>query len=309
MSPLLLILFALLKRSANGYVRESAILILSLCLFIISPISIWMDDPHMTGYVNPTIWHSPTYNALRLFIVPVSLLSLRIVDGSRYRDVNQRIFFLLLTASLISLATLAKPSYLIALIPGLCLLVAYRVVKSQPVDWALLFLGIILPGAVLLALQYLVEYGDGGGIQFGLFTLLRLWLPVWQIPIRLILSLAFPLSVYVLYFSEARKHTYLNMSWLIFFVGLGYMYFLTENSWRFYHSNFNWTAYSVIFALMYASVQFLVERRVAERRRKLQDGHGTRGRFSMRFAVVACLFGLHVIFGIIYFFRFQLFPV
>ena len=310
MSPLLLILFELLKRTACNHINDRVILMLALCLFIMAPISIWIDNPFMAGYVNPTVWHSPTFHALRLFIVPVSLMARRIVDGSRYHDLNHRIYVVLLSACLISLATMAKPSYTIALIPGVCLFVIYRMSKRQSVDWPLLILGTFWPGMILLGLQYLVNYGNGGdGIQLGILVFARLWMPVWQIPIRLLLSLAFPLCVYLLYFAEARKYTYLNISWLIFFVGMLYMYFFNVSGWRFDHGVFSWTGHSVIFALMYASVQFLVERYAMERRRMLEDGNTSRQLFSIRFILVAATFGLHVIAGIAYFFRFQSLPV
>jgi hypothetical protein len=212
-------------------------------------------------YVNSIVWHSPTFHALRLFIVPVSLLALRVIDGSGYRDLRQHVYFVLLAASLLSLAILAKPSYAIALLPGLCLFALYRVRKRQQVDWAMLLLGIVVPGAVLLGLQYLINYGNGDdGIQLGLFEIARIYAPTWQIPFRLVLSLAFPLSVYLLYFSEARKYTYLNLSWLVCLAGLFSMYFFNVSGWRSDHAVFNWTAYSATFALMYATVQFLVEK-------------------------------------------------
>ena len=310
MSPLLILLFALLKRTANGRIKDSSIGVLAICLFLMAPISVFADNRSMTGYVNSTVWHSPTFHALRLFIVPVSLLALRIIDGSVYRDLRQHVYFVLLTASLLSLAILAKPSYAIALLPGLCLFTLYRVWKRQQVDWAILLLGIILPSSVLLAMQYLVNYGNGhDGIQFGLFLSARMHVvSIWQIPFRIILSLAFPLSVYLLYFSEARKHTYLNLSWLVCFVGLSFMYCFNVTGWRSGHAVFNWTAYSTTFVLMYATAQFLVEKYSAERRRSLQVEVSAKRPLSLRHILVVAVFGLHVIFGMIYFFRFQSFP-
>lgn len=94
MSPLLLILFAMLKRASKGFIRDSALVILALGVFVIAPLYLLKSNPYMTSYVNPTIWHSPTYHALRVFILPLSLLAMRIVDGSSYRDRNQRIYVL-----------------------------------------------------------------------------------------------------------------------------------------------------------------------------------------------------------------------
>ncbi|MCY3831920.1 MAG: hypothetical protein OXG85_02815 [Chloroflexi bacterium] len=310
MSPLLLLLYALLKRSAKGQLRDSAIAGLAICLFLMAPIYFFADNRYMTGYVNSMVWHSPTYHALRLFIVPVSLLALRAVDGSAHRDRAERAFWTLLTAGLLSLATFAKPSYTIALLPGCCLFALCRVWIRQPVDWSMLLLGIVLPGAVMLGLQYLVNFGNGDdGIQFGVILSARFHVEsTWQIPFRIILSLAFPLSVYLLYFSESRKHTYLNLSWLICMLGLFFMYFFNVTGWRSNHAVFNWTAYSAAFALMYASTQFLMEKYSAARRRPIQVTEAMRRPVSLRPILVATMFGLHVGCGIVYYFQFLSYP-
>lgn len=310
MSPLLLILFAMLKHASKGHIRDSALVILSLSLFVIAPLYILPSNPYMTSYVNPTVWHSPTYHTLRLFILPLSILALRTFDGSSYRNLNQRTFVHLLAVCLVCLATLAKPSYIIVLVPGLCLIALVRSFRRQPVDWTLLVLGMLLPSALMLFLQYLVNFGSGdSGIQLGLFAFHRQLMPLWQIPIKLFLSLGFPLSVYGLYFEEARKHRYLNMSWFVMLLALMLMYFVNVTGWRSPHFVFNWCAYSAIFVLMVASVQFLIERYLAQRLQILPESRAIGVKPSMRSVVVTVIFVAHVIFGIIYFFRFQSFPV
>ena len=212
MAPLPALLFFLLRRSGFGYLGQWPLIALSLCLFIIAPVFVFADNKYIVGYVSPTVWHSPTFHALRIFILPVSLLAFRALAAAPYRDLNQRIFVLLLAAALVSLSVLAKPSYAIALLPGVCLVAFYRVLARQSVDWLLLVLGILLPALVILALQYLVNFGSGDGIQVGLLESWRARIPIWQIPIRLIASLAFPLSVYLLYRAEAQNSFFLNMS-------------------------------------------------------------------------------------------------
>src|SRR5690606_10371708 len=51
------------------------------------------------------------------------------------------------------LCGLAKPNYLIVLLPTLGLVTVYRLLKKQPVNWPLL-LSIALPAVVLLGLQF-----------------------------------------------------------------------------------------------------------------------------------------------------------
>lgn len=182
--------------------------------------------------------------------------------------------------------------------------------RRQPIDWTLFVLGVLLPSAILLLLQYLVNFGtENDSFQLGLFALQRQLMPLWQIPINLILSLGFPLCVYGLYFKDARKHRYLNMTWLVLLLALSLMYFVNVTGWRSSHFIFNWSAYSANFVLMYASLQFLIERYAEERLQSEQDSSAVGSKITIRSVLVSALFALHVVFGIAYFVRFQSFPV
>ena len=52
MSLLLMLLFALLKQAASSRMKDSLIVLLAICLFIMAPISLFADSRYMTGYVN-----------------------------------------------------------------------------------------------------------------------------------------------------------------------------------------------------------------------------------------------------------------
>lgn len=304
MAPLPALVFFLLMRSGFGFLGQRWLTALSLSLFIIAPVFVFADGVHILGYVSPTVWHSPTFHALRIFILPVSLLAFRALAAAPYRNLNQRVFVLILAATLVSLSVLAKPSYALPLLPGVCLVAFYRALSRQSVDWLLLALGILLPALVILALQYLINFDNGDGIRIGWLELWRSKFPIWEIPIRLAASLAFPIMAYLCYLSEARKSVYLNMSWLIVFVAFVFMFFFNVTGWRTRHFVFNWGSYAAVFALMYATTEFLLGLLADERRKRLGDKSPAGPFLSIRFRAVASVFALQVVFGIIYYFRF-----
>ena len=174
MLPVPIMAFALFKDAAGDTLPASNLIALSLAVTIATPITIW-SNPVMIGYMNPIVYHNPTYITARLFVIPLSLLAFRIFLGQPYRDLNQRVYVLLLSAVVVLLGTMAKPSFTFALLPGCCLFALWRSFRRQPVDWLLLVCGICLPGMILMGLQYLIVYesADRGFRQlpFGLLTI------------------------------------------------------------------------------------------------------------------------------------------
>lgn len=306
--PLPMILFSILQRSCAGLIPALGIQILSLGLTLASPITFWVNYP-MIGYINPIVYHNPTLIALRLFAVPVSLLALRIFRNTTYRNANHQRYMLLLCASVLLLSTLAKQSYTLVLIPGCCAFAVWRAFRGNPVDWKLLVFGFCIPGSLMLGLQYLISYvnfTDGSTISFGVLMFFRYYIPDWRIPIQLLLSLAFPIMVYLLFFAEARKHLYLNLSWIVFAVSAFVTYCLYESGNRIGQGNLIWSSYISVFVLMFASLWFLVQQYVRSRLACLEGGHDMPSRMSLRFAIAVVLFASHVFFGIGYYVRFLL---
>ena len=306
MLPLPLILFWLLRRAAGGSLPDWLTAAQALGLTLMAPVTLGADS-HMTGYINGIVYHNPTLLALRLFIVPISLLALRVFDGSAYANANQRLWFCLLALALVMAATQAKPSYTIVLLPGCCLVALHRRLRGKSVDWALLTGGICLPGAALLILQYLLSYinhQDGSHIAFGFLTYLRLSLDDWQIAAKLFVSLLFPLGVFFLYRASIRDALYLRMSWLIFGLSLILGYGFYEHGPRAWHGNLVWSSYSALFVLMFASLAFVLARHDMEQRAGAAGWRLGGLRFSRRVGICMLLFGMHLISGLAYAWRF-----
>ena len=306
MTPVPVIAFALLKKCVGNHVPDGALMILSIALSIMSPITIWTNS-FMLGYLNPIVYHNPTSITLRLFVIPISVLAFRVFQNQTYRDLNHRIYNLLLCAILMILSILAKPSFALALLPGCLLLAIWQVLRRGRVDWILLALGVFLPAALILGLQAMLSFlafESSSQIKIGLFTLMKLYIPNWRIPIQLLLSIVFPLGVSLLYAKQASRNLFLCFAWTVFMCAMSMTYLLYETGARLWHGNFLWTGYSAVFLLMFASTMFLLQQYAREAR------HG-RGRlqivafgFSRKFALSSLLLGLHVLSGIAYYFRF-----
>ena len=304
--PVPLIAFYMFKRSAGHIMPDGILAAFALALAIISPIAIWTDE-FMLGYLNPIAYHNPTSIAVRLFIIPVSVLAFRSYQNRPYRNLNHRVYILLLCAVLMVLSVLAKPSFALALIPGCLLFAVWQVRRRLHVDWILLAFGVCLPAILMVGLQTLMTYfafDNDSSIAIGFLTFMKLWIPTWRIPVQLLLSIVFPVGVVLLYARQASRHLFLSFAWTVFFCAILVSYFLYETGPRMRHGNFLWTSYNAVFLLMFASTLFLLEQYV----RELRHGQGSLRlsslRFSKSFAFASLLFGLHLLSGIAYYLRF-----
>jgi hypothetical protein len=254
-----LMLFTLLNRTTGG-TRPVLMIPLTVSLLLISPVMLWLELPYAVGYVHPTVYHNPTQNILKLFVIPVSLFALRVIRPEPYASLRERGFVALVSASFVVLMTLSKPNYTICILPGLGLYVLYRIRKRRPIDWGLLVFGFGLPAAGVLGIQFLGTYSasDDSSVAIGFMVVLRRIAYFHRLPLQFLLSLLFPAAVYLAHRDAARQDAYLNLSWVTFFIGAIFMYFFHETGSRLEHGNFIWSGHITSFVLMYASVVFLL---------------------------------------------------
>ena len=305
MLPLPLILFWLLKRATEARLPDALLGALALGLTIAAPLTRWAND-YMTGYINPVLYHSPTQMTLRLFLAPIALIALRAFADAANADRKRRLWLTLLCADLVLLATLAQPSYTLVLLPGCVMLAGWRWLRGLAVDWLTLIVGVILPGAAIMSLQYLITFGAASApssIAPGFLVYQQAWLPAWQLPYQLLFSIAFPLSLLPLYGRAALRDKLLALSWLVFCISLVPAYFFYEEGYRLMHGNLARSSYAAVFVLLFASLCFLLRQLVADRR----TGVGWRlagVAVSSRAAAGMAMFALHLLSGASYYLRF-----
>lgn len=284
-----LFLFEHLRNIAQQSLPDAALGLLALSLVTITPIFTVLNLPFLVGYLNLTIYHNPTQNILKLFVIPVTLLAYRGLFPQAYKTRTQHLLLVLIASILTMLMGLSKPSYTIVLLPALGLFALYRLLRRNPIDFRLLGAGIILPALFLLGLQFLGQYAstNDSSIAFGFLVFITQHLTLDEIVPRFLLSIVFPLVVYALYWQQAIRSPFLNFAWLIFGISAFYMYFLYETGARIGHGNFGWGTYIALFVLFHASVVFLL-------------GMWREQRADRRLWIVGIVYGLHVLSGVRY---------
>lgn len=120
----------------------------------------------------------------------------------------------------------------------------------------------------------------------------------------LFLSIVFPIGVGLLYAKQARRHTFLGFAWTVFICAILATYMVYESGPRIQDGNFLWTGYNAVFLLMFASILFMLEQYLRELRHRYGSLQVFGLRFSKRFAFASLLFGLHLLSGIAYYYRF-----
>ena len=140
--------------------------------------------------------------------------------------------FAVMTAAIATTAgALAKPSFVICLMPAVVILGALRSKDHEAVDWTAITLGLLGTGVLIVALQYYLSYtglGPQGMYQNAVvFAPLRFFREhqVSYFPAKLALSVAIPAAVYLLYWKCARRDLPLNFALLLFAFGAGYGFF------------------------------------------------------------------------------------
>jgi hypothetical protein len=233
----------------------------AVLLMLVMPINMFTPTNLYLGYIPIHAYHNPTIVALKPFALVLFMLVVRVFDGKPVTHPRRFIAFALVVTVM---SILAKPSYMLALLPALIIfsLVAYW--RRWPVKWRLLIGGIVLPALSLLGIQALL-FASNSHIIIAPFAVMDAWaerinpLANRVLLLKFLLSILFPLLVYLFYFKTAFRKMYLNLAWLTFGFGALINYGLAEAEPRLADGNFTWTGQITLFILFVASAIFFVE--------------------------------------------------
>jgi hypothetical protein len=297
-----LLLYNLVRRARQearpGDAYRDAALSLSLMLVVPLPIFALLDRHFYLGYLGINVYHNPTILIAKPFAIALFALAASALGGFggsvRRRTAGEVIGIAALTV----LAVLAKPSYVLCLVPAIVIMAAWQRRRNRPVDAAALFGGIVLPALATLAWQYRFAFDRPGprnsvilaplqalAMQAGHFGT-ALLLP------KLLVALSFPLLIWFSYHSEARRDAALTLAWITFGFGAACAYLLGESA-RMADMNFTWSGQIALFILFVASTLFLL------RQRAPSNGDGT-SLPAPAYRRAIMLYRLHVLCGILY---------
>lgn len=260
---------------------------LSVGLLLAHPLCllVFRDNRRYLGYLAPNVYHSPTLIVAK----PLALAALGFVlrafakAESSWRSV-------LACAVMIVLSALAKPSFLLPLLPLVVLVGGVRLMTGKVVDIRLLLLGVLLPGVAILAVQYRIAFDPASTNQIIVAPLAAMHAVSSFLGLKFVLSVLFPVAAYVLWIERARGDFELNFTWGLFLASLPLAYLLAESG-RVIHGNLVWSAHLTLFLLFVESALFTL--------RRLAEGGKPAWR-SGRFNAVAAIFVLHVASGTYY---------
>ena len=260
-SVLIMYYFYLKKTDIPLY---GSLFIIGSCM-VVAPITLLapFDGHYYLGYIGINVFHNPTILVLKPFVLLGFYYAVAAVQPELRTGGRKSIVICAIT-TVLSLA--AKPSFIICLLPAVAITMLYLSIKGQKLDWKLIIYGIFMPSALVLTAQYMMAYGTGQShpvyqgdskIIFAPFLVMRLhsgWL-LW----KFLLSILFPLVVFIAYYKQAVSSRQLMLGWLIFLVGVFYTYFLAESGPRMDQENMRWSAQSAAFLLFFISAVFVVQ--------------------------------------------------
>jgi hypothetical protein len=289
---ILYFLFHPVVQAKNALRSETLCVSAVLVVMFMAPINLpsFGSKGFYYGYIHPTVYHNPTTTLLRPFAILLMLYAIKCFS------MNHRAKWDVPPASVITLlATFAKPSFTLSLLPALGLSGVYYFFKDRErVNWRLLGLGICLPSLLFLVVQYELTYGAYAevdpdvGVIFAPLVVMEEWSHHWFM--KLMLSIMFPLAVYLLYLGSSSKSVGLNLAWLAFLAGASQMYLFAESGYRMLHGNFLWSGYITLFVLNVFSLRFLLNR--------LQQKDECT---EWRTIVVAMILTTHVVSGVVWY--------
>jgi len=251
------------------------------------------------GFINPNPYHSPTMIVMRPFALLLFGGIIWVMDSPEQVKIKHSIGLGIGTI----LGTLAKPSYTVALLPALMVVLVYRFIRRRRMGSDYRLALVFIAAVLVLIWQYRYLYdtqsastfasGYTSGvpqIAFSPFELLTVWWGVpwaWIIP-QLLLSIAFPLAVYAAYFRQAQADLALNLAWLSLVVGVFITYLLVEIPGQ-SNGNLTWSRQIALLILFTVSAGFLLR----------QPLRGSRWRDNWRFIACSLIFLAHVLNGLV----------
>lgn len=265
--------------------------VLTIALMTIMPVNVFTPTNLYLGYIATSLYFNPTYVVLKPLAVLVFMTVVGAFEDDRPGGNQPLRRGLQITgcAVITLLCVLAKPNYIICLLPALVLVSVYRFVGRHHSDWLLIVNGVLLPAGLILFFQAIL-FGTAHSIVFAPLAVMQSVVRInpagsQGLVLKFGLSILFPLLVYVLHFKKAVRDPSLNLAWLTFGFGAAYMYLLGEGGSRLEHTNFFWSGHiSLFIVFVISTVFFLREYRP--------------GRWSPSLVICLAAFGLHIISGL-----------
>jgi len=262
----------------------------SICtpVFLLAPI----DGKFYLGYVTP----STIYIISSQVLLKLPALALFLLTPLYFTKNKDSIIFLLSIAALVILSGLAKPNWLIVMLPALGIISLIHLFKRSYINWKALIV-IIMASAVVLGWQYYFTFTNASPDTYKSKIIITAPFEVLGyysdfIFIKIILSILFPLYITVFFWKTIKQDFLFSYGWVVFLIGMVYSGFFGEAEPYKFAGNFCWSGQIACFMLFVSAASVFFSSCMTEYpkdKKKIIMGVG--------------LFCAHVICGLIYYFR------
>lgn len=292
-----LVLFLFFKKILYrfGSKAEFISFVISFSLTIIYPIFAlkYVDGMCYHGYITPsTIYVIPTQSLLKVPSLALFLLTAELFNNNGKIE-SKKIFFIFLLSIL---SGLAKPNFILIMIPALLIVCSICVYKKINFNAFGVIVGLI-SCALVLSWQYLFKFINLNNNIYNSSIALTTPFEVVShysdfIFLKIILSIAFPLYVTIAFFKDTKKDFLLMYGWTLFLVGIIFASFFSETGVAKFAYNFGWCAQIGCFMLFVSATAMFFSKSIF---------FYSNSQMKLRFAYI--LFSSHVFFGLVYYVR------
>jgi hypothetical protein len=311
------LLYFLFRRAINRegvwYSIQSALMGMFFMMGSAINVLFILDKHTYFGYLPLNVYNSPTYTLLKLSSLPLFLLACKTFAPS-----NNKNWWLIPGSALFTiLSALSKPSFIVIILPAVGLMMVYKLLAKEYINWRLFLIGMVLPSVIVLGWQYYISYATAwqnldrlqfpptriAFMPFGQFIR-------WNVPLpllfpKLLLSILFPLIVYFAYWETARKDLTFNLGWLIFIFGCISTYSFVEITLSGKQAglvsgagNFTWSGLIGVYILFVAAALFFLRQNFGYLVFANDNRHP-----RLRLTISLIALALHLVFGLIWYFN------
>jgi hypothetical protein len=248
--------FCLLSEDSKSLILPSGV---ALFLAFAMPIVNWWNYENVyLGQIAPNVWHNSTTIVAMPAVALLFYAGLRSLEEPVFKNMAS-------TAALGLITVLIKPNYAIAWLPVFVPWFSVRAYmkdasKRHILNQLVLVIG---PLIVVLLIQSLLVYNGNSRIIVAPLGVWTLYSP--HPSLSLLLSLAFPLAVLILYWRSLVRDKSVLFAWVVFAVALLQFILLAEAGPRFSDGNFAWGVYMALYLLFLASANLLLRQPISIR--------------------------------------------
>lgn len=262
-------------------------------LFVTAIYVPWYNENIYSGQGSPTIWHNPTFNAVKPFALLSYFMLFKMAEAHR-ATLKEYVLYSALTV----VCLFMKPSFFQVQAPAVFIYLVFDLIANR--DWkfvrniALTF----VPALAYMVLEFWIMFysssGGGAGVQLSFFDVQKIYAPGLKTSIALFLAFLVYATVVLWKNIFTRRSPYIAV-FILVLVGFCEYAFLMEGGGRMSHGNFAWGYYLAVFIYWVFILSLFVRRSFIDKT------------ISKPLVAIGCtLVFLHFVSGVCYYMQFML---